>query len=297
MNSYDSLADSYLMFLKIEKGLAHKSIEAYSTDILQFTSFAEKNNISLFETKPEHLSAFLASVAKSGTGSRSQARMLSALRGFFNFLFSEKITNSNPATEIESPKIGIHLPIVLTFEQIERLLMAPDIKTPRGMRDATMLHTMYAAGLRVSELISMTLSDLDRDKGFIAILGKGNKRRVVPIGEWAISMLDNYLKNIRPMWAEPKESHIFLTARKTTMTRQSFWKIVKKYSKKAMIPSSLISPHKLRHSFATHLLERGADLRSVQTMLGHADISTTQIYTHVTTSHMLDQYKKHHPRG
>jgi integrase/recombinase XerD len=159
-----------------------------------------------------------------------------------------------------------------------------------------MLHTMYAAGLRVSEIVTMKLSDLDTEAGFVAIVGKGDKRRIVPIGEWAVKMLTNYITDIRPAWAHPGESCLFLTNRKKPMTRQGFWKIVKKYAAAANLPNG-ISPHKLRHSFATHLLERGADLRSVQAMLGHADITTTQIYTHVTTSHILQEYHRHHPRG
>lgn len=222
--------------------------------------------------------------------------MLSAIRGFFGFLTNEKEISKNPTEDIESPKPGIRLPVVMTFDEVERLLAAPDLTTPRGFRDATMLHTMYAAGLRVSELVQMKLSDMDREAGFLAITGKGNKRRVIPIGEWAIDMLNKYMSNIRPLWARSDEKSIFLTHRRGPMTRQSFWLIIRKYATKADIQKSL-SPHKLRHSFATHLLERGADLRSVQAMLGHQDISTTQVYTHVTSGLAQREYRRVHPRG
>jgi integrase/recombinase XerD len=179
---------------------------------------------------------------------------------------------------------------------MERLLEAPDPSKPLGMRDSVMLHTMYAAGLRVSELVSLELADLDLGVGFLKVTGKGDKRRVVPLGEWAVAMLERYLAEVRPRWERPGERGVFLTARRRTMTRQSFWKIVKKHAAAAGIDKPL-SPHKLRHSFATHLLEGGADLRSVQAMLGHADISTTQIYTRVTTHRMVDVHRRCHPRG
>jgi integrase/recombinase XerD len=185
---------------------------------------------------------------------------------------------------------------VLSFEEIQRLLDTPDIRTPQGFRDSTMLHTMYATGVRVSELITLRLTDLNLDAGYLAATGKGNKQRLVPFGQWAADLIKKYIADFRPLRAPPNEPTLFLTNRRKPMSRQGFWQIVKKYAQKAEI-EKVISPHKLRHSFATHLLEGGADLRSVQAMLGHVDISTTQIYTHVTATRLVEVHRSHHPRG
>lgn len=296
MTTLDQATDTYIAHLKVERGLAPRTIESYSRDLRYFVEFLVGRAVSLSATTENDITDFIVSVSKSKRTARTQARMISTLRGFFKFLQREKELSHNPMEDIDSPRAGKRLPIVMTFEEVEQLLAAPDPNTPRGFRDIAMLHMMYAAGLRVSELVTMQLSDVDTEAGFIAITGKGNKRRLIPIGEWAISLLQQYLKKVRPMWAPPNEKSVFITHRRAPMTRQGFWLIIKKYARKAQIEKS-ISPHKLRHSFATHLLERGADLRSVQAMLGHEDISTTQIYTHVTQGHAQREYKKYHPRG
>ncbi len=294
--TFDYTVDNFILHLKVERGLAPATIDAYTRDLRYFGDFLISAGLSLSTVSEPDLTDFIGEISQRKLSARTQARILSALRGLFGFLMSEKILSSNPIEHIESPNFGKRLPVIITFDEVERLLMTPDLSTPRGFRDATMLHMMYAAGLRVSELVHMKRSDVDTEAGFLAITGKGNRRRIIPIGEWAITMLNAYMENIRPTWANPDEKFVFLTHHRAPMTRQGFWLIIRKYAASADIEKSL-SPHKLRHSFATHLLERGADLRSVQAMLGHRDISTTQIYTHVSTGLAEREYHRVHPRG
>jgi integrase/recombinase XerD len=221
---------------------------------------------------------------------------LSAIRGFFRFLVQEDRHNGDPTELLEGPRLLRKLPDVLNRDEILRLLQAPAGDKPNRVRDRAMLHTMYAAGLRVSELVELDLGDVNLAEGFLSAFGKGKKRRIVPIGEHARVAIAQYLAEVRPKWARPASRACFVTARGKSMTRQGFWSIVKKYARAAGITKQ-ISPHKLRHSFATHLLEGGADLRSVQTMLGHVDISTTQIYTHVSGEHLRKMHERYHPRG
>jgi len=296
MSNYSSIIDIYLGHIKVERGLSPKTIEAYAGDIATFADYADNLKISPEALTEQDISNYLISLSKEGISNRTQARVLSSLRGFFKYLHKEKLIFHNPTEEVNAPKSGRSLPLTLSVEEVERLLEAPDPSTLRGLRDTTMLHTMYAAGLRVSELVLMRLVDVDLEAGFLAITGKGSKRRLIPIGEWAVEMIGHYLQKVRPIWANPEEPHVFLTHLRKPMTRQGFWLIVKKYTRTANIDKPL-SPHKLRHSFATHLLDRGADLRSVQAMLGHVDISTTQIYTHVTTAKIVAIHRQHHPRG
>ena len=296
MNTYSILADLYLNHLKVERGLSVLTVEAYARDINGFIGRMEAAGIGPADVTQRAISDHLISLSRQGISRRSQARALSALRGFFGHLFEEHRLPSNPAEDIDAPKPARILPVVLSFDEMERLLRAPDLSAPRGRRDATMLHTMYAAGLRVSELVELNMRDVDLEAGFLAVTGKGEKRRMIPLGEWAVSMLGTYISSVRHIWDRPGNTKVFLTHRKKPMSRQGFWLIVKKYARIAGIDKPL-SPHKLRHSFATHLLERGADLRSVQAMLGHADISTTQIYTHVTTSRIAEVHRQRHPRG
>ncbi|MDJ0763944.1 MAG: site-specific tyrosine recombinase XerD [Myxococcota bacterium] len=296
MCGFSLLVDMYLDCLKIERGLSRNTIEAYARDIASFTEFAEENSLTASTVTAEAVSSYLAGLSRQGISRRSQMRALSALRGLFSHLFAERHIPADPTIDIDAPRPEHRLPGILSLKELELLLTAPDIHTPGGKRDLAMLHTMYAAGLRVSELVSLKLRELDLTAGFLSIVGKGEKRRVVPIGDWATAVLEDYLKNVRPHWEIPNETAVFLTNRKKPITRQGFWKIVKKYALNVGI-SKNISPHTLRHSFATHLLEGGADLRSVQAMLGHADIATTQIYTHVTPSHIADIHRRHHPRG
>lgn len=296
MSDLNFAADLFYTHIKLEKGLSPKSVSAYATDIAAFIEFAETRNLSLKEIGHNTIADHLKQLGQRGISSRSQSRALSALRGFFGFLFREKTIPIDPTEDIDSPKLSRALPVVISVSQMEELLAMPDHTTPRGHRDATMLHTMYAAGLRVSELVSLALADMDLESGFLAVLGKGNKRRLIPIGQWAITLIREYLNTVRPLWAKPNETAVFLTNRRKPMTRQGFWLIVKKYAQAAGIKKTL-SPHKLRHCFASHLLERGADLRSVQAMLGHVDITTTQIYTHVDSSRVAAVHRNYHPRG
>ncbi len=296
MEDLSTPIDLYLNHVKVERGLSPHTVEAYARDIASFADFAQDRGTDNTPVSAETISEYMAHLSQNGIARRSQARVLSALRGFFRHLHEEKLIATNPTEDIDAPKPHRVLPTIITVDEMERLLMAPDISTPRGMRDATMLHTMYASGLRVSELVSLRLADVDLEAGFLAVTGKGDKRRLVPLGEWAVDMIERYLVGIRPMWAIPSQSAIFLTHRRAPMTRQGFWLVVKKYAAAAGIGTK-ISPHKLRHSFASHLLDRGADLRSVQAMLGHVDISTTQIYTHVTKTRISGVHKRSHPRG
>jgi integrase/recombinase XerD len=252
--------------------------------------------VDIEATGRDDIAGHLSILAASGISSRSQARVLSSLRGFFRFLREMRVLDDDPSEDVSSPKLPRKIPDVLTFEEVERLLSAPRLDTRLGRRDATMLHTMYAAGLRVSELVSLPLEALDLERGVLGVLGKGNKRRIVPLGEWAVDVLRAYLERDRPALSTPEITAVFTSRLKRPMSRQAFWYIIRKHTATADI-NKAISPHKLRHSFATHLLEGGADLRSVQAMLGHADVSTTQIYTHVTRRHLVKEHRRHHPRG
>jgi integrase/recombinase XerD len=238
----------------------------------------------------------LVTLSQAGLSARTQARALSSIRGFFRFLVQERRQQLDPTELLEGPRLLRKLPDVLNRDEVLRLLNAPLGVKPNRIRDRAMLHTMYAAGLRVSELVNLDLADLNLEEGFVSALGKGNKRRLVPIGEHARSALAEYLTEVRPRWAKPASRACFVTSRGKPMTRQSFWSLAKRYARAAGITKP-ISPHKLRHSFATHLLSGGADLRSVQTMLGHVDISTTQIYTHVSGDHLRKMHERYHPRG
>jgi integrase/recombinase XerD len=237
------------------------------------------------------------SLSKAGISARAQARKLSALRGFFRFLLAEKHVGQDPTALISGPKLPRKLPHVMSFDEVDALLRTPDRNLPRGARDYAMIQLLYASGLRVSELVGLRLADVDLDQSFVSVVGKGEKRRLVPFGEVAREAMAAYLRDVRPRWADrARSAHVFITERGTGMTRQGFWKLLGRYARAAGIDKP-ISPHKLRHSFATHLLERGADLRSVQTMLGHADIATTQVYTHVTAEHLRAAHARFHPRG
>jgi integrase/recombinase XerD len=296
VSDLNTIVDLYLAHLKVERGLAPRTIAAYARDIAAFADFAEARGEDAAGIAPQTIADYLVHLSRRGLARRSQARALSSLRGLFRFAVQDKHLSADPTEEAESPKPRRNLPVYLTVDEMERLLATPNLETPHGLRDATMLHVMYAAGLRVSELVSLRLSDVDLEAGFVAVTGKGDKRRLVPLGEWAVKMIELYLARVRPLWARPEESALFLTQQRGPMSRQGFWLLVKKHAAAAGIGSGL-SPHKLRHSFATHLLDRGADLRSVQAMLGHVDISTTQIYTHVSAVRLAEMVRERHPRG
>lgn len=293
----DLWVDSYLAHLRVERGLAAQTLEAYAHDLREFGRYVTSAGLSLEELDASVLAGFLVELSRGGLSARSQARVLSSVRGFFKYLVAERCLRRDPSELVDGPRLSRRLPGVLTPEEVQRLLEAPDDTHPRGVRDRAMLHTMYAAGLRVSELISLELGDVDLRGGFVAAFGKGRKRRIVPLGDPARAAIRRYLDEVRPRWARREgERHLFVTARGGAMTRQAFWKAARRHAAAAGITKS-ISPHKLRHSFATHLLLGGADLRAVQTMLGHADIATTQVYTHVTGEHLQRLHERHHPRG
>lgn len=297
MRDDDLLLDGYLDHLRVERGLAARSVEAYAGDLIRFGVYVRQAGKSFGTVDSGDVAGWLVSLSKAGVSPRAQARKLSALRGFYKFLLSEKHIASDPTALITGPKLPRKLPHVLSFAEVETLLQAPDRTSPRGARDFAMIQLLYASGLRVSELVGLKLSDVDLDQSYVTVLGKGNRRRLVPFGEVAREALLGYLREVRPKWADRARSpHLFITERGTGMTRQGFWKLLGRYARAARIDKP-ISPHKLRHSFATHLLERGADLRSVQTMLGHADIATTQVYTHVTAEHLKASHARFHPRG
>lgn len=289
--------DAYLDHLRVERGLAPNTVTSYATDLSKLTAFAESRSITdtggvdtLLVTK------FLVSLHEAGLGARSATRHLSAVRGFCRFLALERLIPADPTKDISTPRLGRKLPVFLSFDEVLRLLSAPDVTKARGRRDRAMLSLMYAAGLRVTELCLLRSSDLDKQRGFVNVLGKGGKRRLVPVGEVALADIDLYLKDPRPSRGTKMQPALFLSSWGRPLTRQAFWKLVVRYARKAGITKA-ISPHKLRHSFATHLLEHGADLRSVQALLGHANIATTEIYTHLGTDHVRRAHQKAHPRA
>lgn len=292
----DLRVDEYLDFLKVERGLSKNTLEAYAKDLSRWLGFLGREGVSLDEARGGTVAAFLVALAGDGVSARSQARYLSALRGLYRHLVRERYLKEDPTALVDRPKLGQRLPSVLTRDEVIRLLAAPAGEGPREVRDRAMLHTMYAAGLRVTELVDLDLNSLNLETGFVVPFGKGDKRRVVPLGEFAKDALLEYLRTVRPAWASPGSRAVFLTHHGRPMTRQGFWKNIKRYAAAAGI-TKVVSPHKLRHSFATHLLIGGADLRVVQTMLGHADIATTQVYTHVTGERLHEIHERHHPRG
>jgi len=289
--------DAYLVHLRVERALAKNTLEAYARDLNALATHIGEVDPS--RVGHDQLSALLASNEGHGISARSTARQLSALRGFFRFLMREHSTTDDPTTLLEGPDVTPKLPRFLPFDQVERLLAAPDVATDRGCLHAAMLHLMYASGLRVTELCTVRASDLDLQRGLVTVLGKGDKRRIIPVGEIALNHLSRYLESVRPRLlagARRGETSLFVSPRKKRFTRQGFWKIVRRYAVEAGI-SPLPSPHKLRHSFATHLLRGGADLRAVQAMLCYEDLGTTEIYTHVAADHVRQVHAKSHPRA
>jgi integrase/recombinase XerD len=290
--------DLYLDYLAVERGLAANTSASYSSDLLKFRSYVTEQGLGSWEeVGPAEVMAFLGRVQAQGMAPRSRARLLSALRGFFKFLVREQFLRENPVAHLASPRLRRYLPDILSVEDVERLLAGPDPATPQGQRDAAMVELLYATGLRVSELVNITMGRVNLEVGFVIVLGKGSKERIVPMGEVAADALRSYISGARNRLLRGRLSDaLFVTSRGRAMTRQGFWKLVKRYALQVGIQKR-ITPHTLRHSFATHLLERGADLRSVQMMLGHADISTTQIYTHVARERLKRIHETYHPRG
>lgn len=297
MSSLDVLVDQYLNYLLIEKGLSKKTIESYSSDLTRYLKFLKTRKIrTISNADTPAILKHLISLRNAGLGARSRARHLVTIRGFYKFLVEEKVIENDPTRIIDLPKSGLRLPDVLSFEEVKSLIDTPDINKPTGARDAAMIELLYAAGLRVSELINLKLQDVNLEACFVRVFGKGSKERVVPIGLYAKEKIDYYIKTFRPKLLKNVASpYLFVARAGKPMTRQGFWKLIKKYGQKTGIIRK-IKPHSLRHSFASHLLEGGADLRSVQIMLGHVDIATTQIYTHVAREHLKKIHKKFHPR-
>jgi integrase/recombinase XerD len=294
----DILIDRYLNYVTVEKGLSWKTLEAYSRDIIRYQEFLQKNGaLNISETDTPFILKHMIELRNEGVGARSRARHLVSIRGFYRFLVQEHFLQQNPARLVDLPKISFNLPDVLPFEEVERLLATPDTSKPKGARDAAMLELLYATGLRVSELVFLKLQDVNLEAGFVRVLGKGSKERVVPIGWHAQNSIARYLENARKYLLKNQISaYLFLGRAAKPLTRQGFWKLLQRYAQKACLTRK-ITPHSLRHSFASHLLEGGADLRAVQIMLGHVDISTTQIYTHVAREHLKNMHAKFHPRG
>lgn len=287
----DQWIDRFMQYLRIEKGLSENTMSAYGRDLTLYAEYLRDRDLK--QIGPEIVSRFVTFLYDQGRGARSAARALSAVRGLHRFLILEGATTENPTSVVELPKSWSPLPHFLTIEEVDRLLAAPDTSKPAGLRDRAMLEVLYATGLRVSELVGLTLDEVDLDNGFVRTVGKGDKERLVPLGESAVSAVRDYLAHGRLKQTSP---YLFLNYRGKRLTRAGFWLILRGHGEQAKIHKK-ISPHMLRHSFATHLLERGADLRSVQLMLGHADISSTQIYTHVIRERLKQIYRSHHPRA
>ena len=294
----DDLIQQYLDYLMIEKGLAENSLASYSADLVQFVSFLEQNRIDqLDQVGTTVILGWMVDLSKKGLSAKSRARHLISVRGLYKFLAREHIISSNPLRMVDIPKTGLSLPKVMSQTDVIALLDTPDTRKPREMRNAAMMEIMYAGGLRVSELIGLNCQDINLEAGFVRVMGKGNKERVVPIGSHARERTLEWLSIGRPSLLKGLASSFLFVARAgKPMTRQAFWKILKKYVLQANLNPD-ITPHTLRHSFATHLIEGGADLRSVQTMLGHSDISTTQIYTHISRDYLIQMHRKYHPRS
>ena len=295
----DSAIDAYLSYVRVEKGLADNTIDAYGRDLLALAASLTTQGVAeARDVRVNHVLAHLVELSKNGSGIRTQARHLVAIRQLFRFLVKEKVIASDPVADIEMPRAGRKLPEFLDVDEVERLLGTPDARTPRGSRDRAMLEVLYATGLRVTELVTLPSDGLDAERGFVLVRGKGNKERVVPLGQHALTALEHYVRGARPTFlgTHKTSTALFLRTGGEPMTRQGFWKLLKGHAVAAGITKPL-SPHKLRHSFATHLVERGADLRAVQAMLGHAELSTTEIYTHVNRERLRQIYGDHHPRA
>jgi integrase/recombinase XerD len=294
----DEEIQQFLDHLRVERELTPATVEAYGRDLALFARFAADRKVREgAAVRPIDVLDYLAFLTERKLSPRSQARRLIALRQLFKFLKAERISATDPTEDVDLPRYGRKLPEFLTVEEVDRLLAAPDRATPRGARDAAMLETLYATGLRVSELVKLRMRDVNFDAGYLMAFGKGRKERLVPVGESALSALRSYVEGARNVFSGPRAlDALFLTHHGGPMTRQGFWKLLGRYAVAAAIRKR-ISPHKLRHSFATHLVERGADLRAVQAMLGHADIGTTEIYTHLSRGHLRALYDRFFPRA
>ena len=297
MNQDDSLLEAFLDSVWAERGLSENTLQSYRYDLQQLAVEMHKRNKNLQSASREDLLHFLAQQVQTGRSPRSLSRYLSGFRQFYQWLLREGRIMVDPSALIESPKLGRGLPKALSEEQVEALLDAPDTETPLGLRDRTMLELMYATGLRVSELVNLEVMHININQGVVRVLGKGGKERLVPLGEQSMTWIQSYLASARPELMKGGDCRqVFVTNRRKGMTRQAFWHAIRRHALSAGVGQS-VSPHMLRHSFATHLLNHGADLRVVQLLLGHSDLSTTQIYTHIAREGLKQIHSKHHPRG
>jgi integrase/recombinase XerD len=310
MSTLTGQIEEYLEYCRVEKGLSANSVSAYARDLRLLEQFSAKKE---WETGPREyleLMDFLQELFRRNLASTSVMRITSTLRNFYRYLLQAGRITSDPSAQIDSPRRFRKLPKVLSREQMTTLLNQPDVSEPNGIRDRTMLEVLYASGMRISEMLGLTLHQVQLHLGFVVCLGKGDKERIAPVNEQSATWIHRYINEVRPLFVNKRklrdfgasdrnsdQQKLFLNERGKPLTRQGFWKILKAYGRQAEIPSHLLTPHVFRHSFATHLLEGGADLRSVQMLLGHADISTTEIYTHVSREHLQKAYQKFHPRG
>ena len=292
------LLAKYLNYLLIERGVAQNTLEAYGRDLRRFLVFIQQRGLTqLQEATPEILIEYLIQIKNEGLSANSMNRSLAALRGFYKYLLMEKKIEQTPLANIELAKVWMRLPDTLSKEEMNVILAQPGGDKPSALRDTAMLELLYATGIRVSELINLTMNSINWQVGFLTVMGKGNKERIVPIGKTAYDCVRVYVDNARPQLMQKKSTDmLFLNRFGGKFTRQGFWKMVIRYAQKAGLKKK-VHPHTFRHSFASHLLEGGADLRTVQVMLGHADISTTQIYTHITRDRLKEIHQKYHPRG
>jgi integrase/recombinase XerD len=287
----------YEVYLRVEKGLAQNSIAAYLRDLRKLRAFADEHNLTLATISQDDILLWIRILMNQGLSARSVARAVNAVRGFYRYLLGDRVISVDPTENLESPQSLKPLPRFLSKDEVESLLRAPAPETPRGSRDRAMIEVLYASGLRVSELVSLTVAQVNLELGVLSCVGKGSKERIVPLGAEAAQRVRDYLKSARPFLLHQRQSNfLFVSRRAGRLTRQGFWKLLRTYGREAGIRQPM-SPHMIRHSFATHLLENGADLRSVQIMLGHADISTTQIYTHVARERLRQIYERFHPRA
>jgi integrase/recombinase XerD len=291
----DEFLNKFLDYLSVEKGLAQNTVRSYERDLRRYAEFMKTKRLDA--VAPSDVVSFLSHLAAAGLAAPSVARCLAAVRGFHKFLLTEGLADTDPTVNLETPRGWKRLPKTLSAAEVDALLQQPDPASAIGQRDKAMLELLYASGLRVSELVGLRLRDINLERGFLIVIGKGTKERAVPIGEAAAASLETYLDRSRHQLLGGRESdYVFISSQRRVITRQMFWERIKFYAAKAGI-SSPVSPHTLRHSFATHLLDNGADLRAVQAMLGHSDISTTQIYTHVSRERLRKVHEKYHPRG
>jgi integrase/recombinase XerD len=299
MNEADGrIVERFIDVLWMEHGLSANTLSAYRQDLSGYGRWLARKRKRVIKAQRADLLAYISHCVAHGARPRTTARLVSTLRRFYRYLVREGIVTADPSADLESPKLGRPLPKSLTERQVEKLLAAPDVGTARGLRDRAMLETLYATGLRVSELTNLTMVQLNCDAGFVRVMGKGSKERLVPMGEEATNWLSRYLVDSRPALVRRRQTDaLFPTARGSAMTRQAFWHNIKRYARVAGIDDKELSPHTLRHAFATHLLNHGADLRVVQMLLGHADLSTTQIYTQVARARLQQLHAQHHPRG